>query len=104
MQSSRIGACARLRGDRLDQVEKGWLAPVDVVEDDHERPAAGELLEEPADRPRSPSLARDGLGDTDGVGHAVDDQVGVRRGLDEGADLRARRLAATRRPSARPPR
>ena len=37
--------------DVLDEIEEGWLRPVDVIEDHHERPAASQLLE---DRPDAP--------------------------------------------------
>ena len=38
-------------GDVLDQVEQRRVGPVDVVDDEHERPRRGERLEEPAERP-----------------------------------------------------
>ena len=47
---------AREVGDVVDQVEERRLAPVDVVEDDDERPLAGGVLEQRADRARSSSF------------------------------------------------
>ena len=38
-------------GDVLDQVEEGGLGPVDVVEDEDERPVARERFAEPAEEP-----------------------------------------------------
>ena len=32
----------------IDEVEEGRLSPLEVVEDDHERPLAGQPLEDPA--------------------------------------------------------
>ena len=42
---------ARRGGDVLDEVEQRRVGPVDVVDDEHERPRGGERLEEPAERP-----------------------------------------------------
>ena len=42
---------ARRGGDVLDEVEERRIGPVDVVDDEHERPHGGERLEEPAERP-----------------------------------------------------
>ena len=41
---------ARKVGEVLDQVEQRRLGPVDVLEDEDERPVVGELLEQAADR------------------------------------------------------
>ena len=42
---------ARRRGHVLDQVEQRRVGPVEVVDDEHERPRRGERLEEPPERP-----------------------------------------------------
>ena len=54
-QSSRIGAPCDHSGDVLDEVEERRLGPVDVVQDDHERPLARPGARTRAGRPgRSP--------------------------------------------------
>ena len=42
---------ARRSGDVLDEVEQRRVGPVDVVDDEHERPLAREHLEQPPERP-----------------------------------------------------
>ena len=42
---------ARRVGEVLEELEQGRLGPVDVLDHDHERPVAGETLEDAADRP-----------------------------------------------------
>ena len=44
---------ARRGGDVLDEVEERRVGPVDVVDDEDERPLRRERLEEPPERPRS---------------------------------------------------
>jgi len=75
----------RLLGDGFDEVEKGGLGPLNVVEDRNEGPSIRELFEEPSDRPESALVPGDCLGDTDRLRHALDDQIGVRRRLDQRA-------------------
>src|SRR5581483_9056381 len=65
-------------GEVLDQLEQRLLAPVDVLEDEHERLRGGELL---GPRARGPgdlllrALALDGLEDADGEAEQVGDGV-----------------------------
>ena len=51
VQTKRSGTPSEASRTLLDEIEEGGLRPVDVVEDHHERPAAGQLLK---DRPHAP--------------------------------------------------
>ena len=50
MQTRRTGASLRPVGDVVHEIEERGLAPVDVVEDEHQRAALGERLDERAHR------------------------------------------------------
>jgi hypothetical protein len=67
------GRVARPVGNMLDEVEKRRLAPVDVVEDDDERPLAGEGLKKPTDSPEGFLAAGGRLGDAHQLRDALHD-------------------------------
>ena len=87
----------------LDEVEERRLGPVDVVEDDDERPPARERLEQPPDRPEALLLAGGPLGEADELADAVRDDVGlslaVRRAR-EALPGPARRVSSPASPAA----
>ena len=58
-QSSRSGASRLQSAMCSSEVEQGRLGPVDVLDDDDQRPVAREVLEEPPDRPEQLLLRRD---------------------------------------------
>ena len=81
------GRAARPVGDVLDQVEERGLAPVDVVEHEHERTLARRGLEEPPDRPER-VLAGRRLGDAHQLRHVPADELLVLVPVEHRADLR----------------
>ena len=84
---------AREVGEVFDQPEERRLGPLQVVEDDHERPALRERLEELAHGPRG-RLAGAGPGgaEAERLEDQLADQLGLLLAGHEGRDRRARRL------------
>jgi hypothetical protein len=64
-------------GDVVDEVEQGRLGPVQVVQQHHQRPLAGQRLQQPAHRPRQLLGAVVQLGQAEQAGQPLDDQRGV---------------------------
>jgi hypothetical protein len=82
---------ARPLGDVLHHLEQGGLRPVEVVEDQHHQPLAGEGFEQPAHRPGGvPDRAR-GVLQTNELRDPLGDGPGVRLPVQQRAQLRPRR-------------
>ena len=75
----------------VDQIEQRRVGPLDVVEDGHHRPVAGERLEEPPGGPRDLLGGRLGLGPAEeGAEHGADARrvlVARQQGLDRGGGV-----------------
>ena len=78
-------------GDRLDEVEQGRLGPVDVVDEDDERPLVGEVLQRATERPDELFLGRRRL-ETDEADEAARDRRCLRQSGDERVDPLTLRL------------
>jgi hypothetical protein len=75
-------------GEILHEIEERGLGPLEVVEDDNERPASAEGFQEPADRPEG--LLRTGLGrdNADDAGDARGDELSILDSVERSQDLR----------------
>ena len=80
-------------GDVFEQFEERWLRPVQIVDDDDERPLARELLEQPAKRPEGLASVREGIGQAEERRQRPGDLGILTSGVtDEGGDLPPRLL------------
>ena len=83
------GGAAAVVGHVVDQVEQARLGPVEVVEHHHQRPPAGQQLQQPPDRPGR-LLGRAGGGlEPDELGDPAGDVVAVVPGVQQPAQLGA---------------
>ena len=73
----------------LDEVEERALGPLDVVEHDDERPRAGDLLDQPSDRPGRALVLGDRIDDADRLRDPLGDEVRVGSVAEQSADARA---------------
>ena len=89
MQRSRIGTSREKTATCSTRSRNVGSRPVDVVEHDHERPAAGERLEELPDRPEG-LLARSSTraAESHRLGDALGDQLRLRLSRDSRRDRR----------------
>src|SRR5919108_86718 len=74
-------------GDVLDEVEEGRLAPLEVVEDEHQRSPARRRLKQPAHGREGLLRAARGLRQTDQAGDTLADRPRIVRALDKGRKL-----------------
>ena len=86
------GRVPRPVGDVLDEVEERRLAPVDVVEDDHDRPPAREDLEQVPHGPEALLGRADLASEADEPRHELGDDRGVVVALEPGGDEGANAL------------
>jgi hypothetical protein len=81
------GGIIRERGDVLDQVEESRLCPVQVVEDDDQRPGLGQGLEELPEAPRNLLRSRRRLGRAERDADAELGEAGVGAGAERLAQV-----------------
>ena len=79
---------ARPVGDVLDQIQERGLGPVDIVEDDDQRRAASDVLEEPPDRPQRLVGRAGHVGEPDRLGDTIEDPSSLLVTFEQRSELR----------------